>query len=427
MKLNLNSLNNGPQTGGVIVHNIFSSQSPILKIDSDAENIDYSQIRGQSNSFTESQLKSLKVFINFILPYLSYNGKKLGIDAIKNIESLYAGSFGITLVYDDIVIKVSNSVINNDPSHIDEITIMENLFKTIPAGTPEPPDTFSKYYGFLTSYRTDRLNKFATYSGPMRNIKSIIGNIFTDPLFNFDEAECVKNAKSLEGELYLNTDFLNSMLLIFLKREDMNLTNFINTVVKPLPTKEKLEYIYDFLNDMTSALNYLHRTKYLMHCDIKPDNIVATQQADGSYKFKLIDFGSISNIDKTTGITKNNPARSPLFFTGTFHAGVISYMYDEYCVLYSALVMLGISLYDNEFIYNRLAKIGFDMNNKKEKIVHILNTIIDEINKHNPLLKLQKYETFGGPANEKARNGYKLLMAFLLTAPVKNNSLTPLK
>jgi hypothetical protein len=423
MKLNLNSLNNQSQSGGVILHNIFSSQSPILKIEQNGENFIYSVIKGQSNTFKEFQLKSLKVFINFILPYLSYNGKNLGIDAIKNIESLYAGSFGITLVYDDIVIKVSNSFMNNDPSHIDEITIMENMFKNIPAGTPEPPDTFSKYYGFLTSRKTHRLNKFSTYRGTM----NINGNVFTDPLFKFDEAECLKNARLLEGESYLNTEFLDTILLIFLKREDMNLTKFIDTVVKTLPVKQKLEYIADFLNDMTSALNYLHRTRYLMHCDIKPDNIVATKQADGSYKFKLIDFGSISDIDKVTGITNNKPARSPLFNTGTYHEGIISYMYDEYCVLYSALVMIGVSLYDNEFIYSNLAEIAFDMKNKKEKVVHIINRIIDEINKKYPVLALQKYETFGGEENKKARQGYQLLLAFLLTAPVKSNVLESLK
>ena len=67
---------------------------------------------------------------------------------------------------------------------------------------------------------------------------NINGNVFTEPLFKFDEAECLKNARLLEGESYLNTEFLDTILLIFLKREDMNLTKFINTVVKTLPVKQ---------------------------------------------------------------------------------------------------------------------------------------------------------------------------------------------
>lgn len=414
MTLKLNSLS---QSGGVIINNSFSFKNDLLKPVVEGDKFSYENIGAYSNEFNKEQLKSIKVFINFILPYITYKGKKLGLESIKNIETLYGGSFGMTLVYDDIVIKISKSTINNDQDHANEISGLENLFRIIPDGVPPPPNTLSKYYGFMSHKKTTLLSKYSTYRGKM----NVFTNIFTNPLFTIDEAEIFANAKNLGGEDFLSGDFLNTMVIIFLERDDMNLSKFINTVMKNLSPVQKMEMVQIFLNDMTEALNYLHRSRLLIHCDIKPDNLVVSEVSNGSYKFKLIDFGSLTNIDRITGIAVpgSNPPRTPVFFKETFHENTLSFAYDEYCVLFSALMMLGID-YSHIFV-NYISQISYTMMIKSDKKPQIVNEIINKINQYYPTANLLKFED--STLTSRAKEGYKSLLAFLLTAPCKSGRL----
>jgi hypothetical protein len=101
MRLILNSLN--IEGGSIIDFN-----NNLIKVSSTDDDINYSSIITPSNDFNTENMKSLKTFINFVLPYISYNGTLLGFDAIKNIETLNGGSFGMTLVLDNFIMKVNN-------------------------------------------------------------------------------------------------------------------------------------------------------------------------------------------------------------------------------------------------------------------------------------------------------------------------------
>jgi serine/threonine protein kinase len=414
MKITLNSLS---QSGGMIINNTFSQNNSLLKVESYNDDLTYKSISARSNSFTNEQLKSIKIFINFVLPYLSYNGNKLGLESIKNIETLYAGSFGVTIVYDDIVIKISASDINNDPSHVQEITTLENIFKNLPEGINPPPETISQYFGFMSNRKSNYLEKYSKYKGRM----NILGNILENPLFSLDEKELFDNASKLDGDKYLSTNFLDTMVVIFLRREDMNLSKFIDTNLKSVSIKQKLEYVFDFLTDMTDALHYLHIDRNLMHCDIKPDNIVVTQNLDGKYKFKLIDFGGVISIDKKTGypVKGSRPTRSQLFYKSTFHENNLTYLYDDYCVLYSALVMLGFPLYDNHFI-NEISGLAYEKSNTGVKPVEVLKTLINKINSKYPSINLPEYDSLHTEDDKKVKNAYRILIVYILIAPVKD-------
>jgi serine/threonine protein kinase len=193
--------------------------------------------------------------------------------------------------------------------------------------------------------------------------------------------------------------------------------------MKNLSPVEKMEIVQIFLNDMTEALNYLHRSRLLIHCDIKPDNIVVSKVPTGSYKFKLIDFGSLTNIDKMTGIAVpgSNPPRTEPFFKETFHENTLSFAYDEYCVLFSALMMLGIG-YNFRFV-NQIAEVAYTMMIKRDKNSQIVNEIINRINKNNPrtIARLLKFED--STLTSRAKEGYKSLLSFLLTTPCKSGIL----
>jgi len=411
MTLKLNSLS---QNGGVIINNVLSPYNPLLKTNIKGDNLIYSSINTASNTFGEEHLKSIKVFINFILPYITYKGKKLGLESIKNIETLYGGSFGMTIVYDEIVIKISRSYKNNDRGHVAEIKSLENLFKNNAPGAPPPPNTLSKYHGFMCNKGSTQLNAFSTYKGAM----NILTNLFTNPLFAIDEKEIFLNAHTLGGETFLTTDFLNTMVVIFLEKDSMNLSKFNTDIMQGLTSIEKMEMVCDFLKNMTSALNYLHRKKFLIHCDIKPDNIVVSPLSTGGYIFKLIDFGSLTQINKKTGESLVNLDRIPrtrVFYEETFHEARLTFAYDEYCVLFSALMMLGIGY--NSILVNELAEIAHTMKTNGNTNPQIANEIITTINRNNPAANLLKYEH--PTLTKEARDGYKLLVAFILTSPCK--------
>jgi serine/threonine protein kinase len=177
---------------------------------------------------------------------------------------------------------------------------------------------------------------------------------------------------------------------------------------------------------MTEALKYLHEERNLMHSDIKPDNIVVTKNTtpaenkDGEYIFKLIDFGGVVPIDKKTGIQSYGklPTRSPLYYVKTFHEGTISYMYDDYCVLYSALIFLGLPRHDNEFV-NELSGLAFDEKQKSIKPVEVLKIIINKINSKYPTMNLPEWDSLTDD-ELKIKAAYKLLTAYILTSPIKS-------
>ena len=57
------------------------------------------------------------------------------------------------------------------------------------------------------------------------------------------------------------------------------------------------DQIRQIARDMLSALNYMHKEKRILHRDIKLENIMVKQNANGSITAKLIDFGLSQRID----------------------------------------------------------------------------------------------------------------------------------
>jgi hypothetical protein len=173
MRLSLNSLN--IEGGSIIDFN-----NNLIKVSSTDDDINYSSIITPSNDFNTENMKSLKTFINFVLPYISYNGTLLGFDAIKNIETLNGGSFGMTLVLDNFIMKVSRANNEDEKSdHVEEISNLEYIFDK----TSDVPDSLNKYLGFISSKKYPEFNKYNTYVGEL----NIHANIFNSPLFSINE------------------------------------------------------------------------------------------------------------------------------------------------------------------------------------------------------------------------------------------------
>ena len=411
MKITLNSLN---LTGGSIV----DFNEKLIKVTSDVNGITYSSIRAGSNNFNEEQMKSIKSFINFVLPYISYNGRVLGLNAIKNIETVYGGSFGMTLTLEDIIIKVSTANNMDDKiSHIKEISNLEYLFdKSVPV-----PETLNKYLGFISSKNYYDISKYNKYVGDL----NIYTNLFELPNFTINTAELVRVNTNLNNINYLNNNILNNMVMIFLKKEDMSLSDFIRQNAG-LSIKEKLSYAKDILTDLREALTFIHKTKKVIHCDIKPDNLVASRDAvTGKYKFKLIDFGSISKIRETGELNDAFPPMTPSFYTGTKHPSQLSYLYDYHCVILSILHLLGVTNINKLIeIYKKLS----DFDNEDVTGELLILKFIEFINDKNPinLPNIDVLVNFIDPGDGDIINFYVDLIVLMKIASLQDKY-TPLE
>ena len=81
------------------------------------------------------------------------------------------------------------------------------------------------------------------------------------------------------------------------------------------------EWIQMFL-EFKKGIEFLHSVCGILHCDIKPQNIVLKQNLDGSWSFELIDFGISENIG---GIPKFKPE---CYFTSWFRSPFLAMFQD---------------------------------------------------------------------------------------------------
>lgn len=326
----------------------------------------------ESNIFSHRQLKSLRILINIVLPNMTFRGQSLGKDFITNVETMGAGSFGITIYYNNLIIKVlhvkppvstlasENEIARKDDEDdlVREVKILQNLF----IDDVSVPPTLNKFYGFMAGEKLGKATGIYNYFSQNPKYKlnlhsdlfrgnpdssfSNIGKYFSldrDNIFNNIQQSAHDEQDALD---FMKNHFLNDFILLFLDKEDGDLVNYIENVVPTLDVNTKLLMAKKLIVDMDGALNYMHKTKNIMHFDIKPANLAYKIGADGIPVFKLIDYGSVMPIDPVTGKTNKYHSFTRSFMKYTSHDGQYSYMYDRWCVLNCALNILGIPLYD---------------------------------------------------------------------------------
>jgi serine/threonine protein kinase len=317
----------------------------------------YQMITNGGNNFTHKQLKSVRLLINFVLPNMTFKGESLGKEFITNVETMGAGNFGITIYYKNLIIKVLHTSPTADLDDIiREVTTLENIF--FDTGKT-PPFTLNKYYGFMAGKKIgDMVPGHGTnyFKQPSHDI-NLRSNLFRSPVdpnapqntgryFSIDAENIIKNItestdKMLSALNYMKNKFLDDIVLLFLDKEDGDLENYIANIVPTLDANTKLAMAKKLLVDIDIGLQFLHKEVKLMHFDIKPQNIVYKMGPDGVPVFKIIDFGSTAPIDPKTGVAKVTNPFTRSYMERTRHHDLQSYMYDTWCLLLSALKMLG--------------------------------------------------------------------------------------
>jgi serine/threonine protein kinase len=399
MKLNLNSLT---QRGGVIIN--FNDK--LIKVNDKENDIMYKSLISGSNEFKYKEMKSLYTFINFVLPYISFNGKNLGLDSIKNIETVGAGTFGVTLIYDDLAIKIMTSpeAKIRDENQYKEIDNLENISDI----SNPPPDSIIKYYGFISNKNFAKLSKFNNYTGNL----NVYSNLFSNPLFKFNESEYLKTEDTLKIDPNIKSLFLDKLVIIFLEKGDMDVYNYLLANTELLIT-EKIKLSSVLLNNMIKALEYLHGRR-LVHCDIKLDNIIIKQdKTTGQLLFKLIDFGSITKIDDNGYIVGDirtlHIARTRDYYINTFHDANITYLYDYYCVILTIFQILGV----NRHNFNQIGLIKSKLIDLKKKCIKGMSFLNEIIKFINDLLAINLPLPESLPSSEEKKNIIKFYAEFI--------------
>ena len=345
------------QSGGALFYNPFIPSNRLVKMRFNLINraITYENVPQDSNNFTDVQRRDIDALVNFLLPFIVHPVKKqiVGPDIIKELEVLGAGTFGITIAYKDLLIKILKLDNSRLKSVIDELNISGILFNDANGQKyTDVPASINPIYGFLTSNSLvwNQITNKPNLDGEYDKMR-----LFTN-LEIFDLNQLKLAVKGLNSEV--NYLMQGHIAALFLKKADLSLTSFIEGF-KELPVKDKISILLKFYKDMFAALDYIHMKRGYIHNDIKPDNIVI----DTPSNFQLIDFGLLNKIVK---IDENQPRHggTPIYWSNTVYGTVTNIFYDWHCVLLSALQMIEFditgSLYgSNPLIFDDQIQKGF--------------------------------------------------------------------
>ncbi len=330
--------------GGALVFNEFAKgDTYLLKTSTEGDTIKFSKPSGKSNNFTKVQKKNLEIMTQFILPEISFKGKKLGYNFIKEVETMGAGTYGTTIAYDNLLIKIMTVDPAKPLPAITEIMRLEDLFYK----GSEPPDKFNKYHGFMCGRN---LVELLTYDKPSDIVKdlNLFASIFGRGFAITKQEDIIKKIQTIFPVKYAITPiFFDNMIIAFFDKEDGDMDKFIKEFIPKISIEDRLLLTKDFFTDIAHGLQFLHKTKRQYHSDIKSANIVYKIQDDGEIKFKLIDFGSMGVLN-IYGESSTFNGGTKFYYEQTNYKNdlknTFTYMYDYFCTLIIVLELWGIKI-----------------------------------------------------------------------------------
>lgn len=331
---------------------LFSNDEKLLsRIRTGDGKIKYLNVKGQSNLFNKSEMYDFSVFVNFLLPYIMdyfYKNKQIDkLNVIDSLETIGAGTFGVTLAYEKILIKIikinkhTTSEINNS---------LALFFNNNGVAYPNIAEQINKVYGYFTANKTLYTNLYVKNDNNKNlNDRSLFTNLNLNKNFYNDVHETIKNIEGYDPIKYLLMN--GSICVLFMDKADVSLSTFI---------KEKSfnnDLVISFLKDMKKGLQYIHETRLYIHNDIKLDNIVVKKLNNNTNLFQIIDFGLLQKIENLE-IIKKRSGGTPLFFSCPIYKNYTSVIYDWNCVFICLLQLLNIT---------------YDFDEKYEDITYIEN------------------------------------------------------
>lgn len=324
------------QKGGSIVYDPLICGNSLLKQSIEDGKLVYYKVPGKGNDFTREQKNDIEVFVNFILPHFKLDtGQTIGTDAIKYLEVMGAGTFGVTVYYKHILMKILKLNFENIDIIANEINAVSYLFFDTNGNPKSVPEQLNKVIGYLTSNR--ELNNKILYKkiNPEFDKYSLYMNLPPNNLDLHDVYHSVENIIPQENFKLMK----GNIAVMFLVKEDMDLIEYME-IFDRLSSQNKYTVSKKYWQDMYIALHYLNFQEKTIHGDIKLENIVVkfnSLQNNLDITFKLIDFGVLRKIDNINDVIQHR-AGTPVYYGDVFEYNT-SVVYDWYCTLIAYLLM----------------------------------------------------------------------------------------
>lgn len=378
--------------GGVLVFKQNRDiSSTLLKTNMEEGNLSYTELTNKSANFSPSEVQSIKTMINFILPHIEYNGKKLNYEFIKQVSTIGAGTYGVTIANDKLLIKIFKKSSNT----IKEIQILEDLFNNSnPALAPN--DSINKYYGFMAGKQINKLQKYNNFDNSNINLNT---NLFNKPSFKFNSLDFIAKINALNNSdltNFINSTISENLIFAFFEKASGDLNDFIEKIVPKLNNIQRVKMAALLLSEIKLGFDFLHKTRHLAHYDIKGANLVYKLDFDGNVGFQIIDFGSLTPID-AKGFGRMRIVTS-YYRKGSIYDALDNrnYMYDYYCLIFPVLKVLGFKILNFNpealnSIYN-LIKNAWTSSPKEDDEKNKINNIITLLNTNYSKLDLPKMD-----------------------------------
>lgn len=278
-----------------------------------------------------NEVNGILFYSKYIFPYVrrEKNGEILGEDSMMNIKIVNSGGFGLALRCENILIKV----FKYENSHKCIARELKNIYQVYYDNDKRVkiPPQINSFIGVITN------EKDLT-----QNIKQIKNKIYEDCSFytsmyenRFSKKELISNATKRRLPDSVNKRYKEyektEITTILLECEEYESLDYVNKFINKNNVNA---FLFDFINDMYTALVFLHVKRNIIHNDIKYENIVTSYDKKlGRYVFKIIDFGLSRKVDKIDEIFHHKkPKGTPLLFNGTVFEHNRSFLYDWHCL-----------------------------------------------------------------------------------------------
>lgn len=311
-------------------HLVFDDNNRLLKINEST----YKYLQFSTGNFNESERKDLEYFQNFILPTI----ENFGIEDSKNLYTINAGGFGVTLGIDHPIPLAIKILKVNTPNIVDEIVKNLYLFRDN-NGTEYPniPEQINHIDGIITG--NEKIAK------QINAQSQLIRSRHLDLFHNLKNIN-IRNASDLIKNISVNVPLLENLVILIMCKGNIDVKNYINKQNSSV----EWSIMKKFFKDMSLALLYINVTRSAIHLDIKPANIIINYELD---LFKLIDFGSLIKLENYYDKSQEEIFNlTPTYYLGTSFVGNMNILYDWHCLYLTSLQMLKMIDYvDNQYIF----------------------------------------------------------------------------
>lgn len=311
-------------------HLVFDDNNRLLKLTGST----YNYLQFNTGSFNAAERKDLEDFQNFILPTINH----FSIDDSKNLYTINAGGFGVTLGIDHPLSLAIKIIKVTTPNIINEIVNNLYLFRDNKGNEyTNIPTQINHINGIITG--NEQLAR------QLNAHSELVRSRHLDLFHNLKNIN-ILNARILMKDISVNKKLLENIIVLIMDKGNMDVKNYINKE----NGRTNWFLMKKFFNDMTIALLYINITRSAIHLDIKPANIIINYEAD---VFKLIDFGSLIKLDNYY----DNSHESILNLTGKYYFGTsfvgnMNILYDWHCLYLTSLQMLKmIDFIDGKYVF----------------------------------------------------------------------------